>query len=165
MGIFAAFWGISGIIALLGSAIYRLTPYALDLNNHELLWHHWLAIVICVVFMGYTEGYRGFQKGFSPRVAARALYLYDHPELLRSVFAPFFCMSYFSAPHSRKIASYSLTVGIICLIVLVQRQPQPWRGIIDTGVVIGLLWGLVSLLVFSFKAFTVENFKYSAEIK
>ena len=165
MGIFAALWGITGIIVLLGSAIYRLTPYALDLYNHELFWHHWSAILISVFFMSYAEGYRGFQKRFCPRVAARALYLRNNPNLINSLFAPFFCMSYYYAPLRQKILSISLTIGIICLIVLVRIQPQPWRGIIDIGVVIGLIWGLVSLLAFSYKAFTDETFNYSAEIK
>lgn len=165
MGIFAALWGITGIIGLLGSAIYRLTPHALDLYEHELFWYHWSAIFISVIFMGYAEGYRGFQKRFSPRVAARALYLRDNPNLIHSLFTPFFCMSYFYAPLRQKILSITLTIVIICLIILVRMSPQPWRGIIDIGVVIGLLWGLVSLLIFSFKAFTDETFSYSAGVK
>ncbi len=165
MGIFAALWGITGITCLLGSAIYRLAPHALDLHNHELSWYHWSAILISVFFMGYAEGYRGFQKRFSPRVAARASYLRDNPNLIHSLLAPLFCMSFFYAPLRQKILSISLTIGIICLVVLVRLLPQPWRGIIDIGVVIGLLWGLVSLLAFSYKAFKDETFNYPAEIK
>jgi hypothetical protein len=32
--------------------------------------------------------------------------------------------------------------------------PQPWRGIVDLGVVIGLAWGLVALGVFTVQAFS-----------
>lgn len=164
MGILAAFWGIAGITVLLGSAIYRLAPYAVDLFTYELFWQHWLALIVNALFMAYAEGYRGFQQRFSPRVAARARYLRDHPRFLHAVFAPFFCMAFFHAPRGRKITSISLTAGIICLIILVRMLPPLWRGIVDIGVVIGLLWGVMSLLAYTFQAFTHEAFAYSPEI-
>ncbi len=37
-------------------------------------------------------------------------------------------------------------MAIIVLILLVHRLDQPLRGIIDAGVVVGLSWGIVSLL-------------------
>jgi DMSO/TMAO reductase YedYZ heme-binding membrane subunit len=115
--------------------------------------------------MAYAEGYRGFQKGFSPRVAARAKYLKDKPDLMRSLLAPFFCMGYFHASRKRKIVSISLTIAIIGLVLMVGRVPQPWRGIIDVGVVIGLAWGIISLFIFTVQAFTSKEFKYSPEVQ
>jgi hypothetical protein len=114
--------------------------------------------------MAYAEGYRGFQKAFSPRVAARALYLKKNPCLLHVLLAPFFCMGFFHASRRRKITSFSVTSGIIVLILLVRLLPQPWRGIIDAGVVVGLAWGLISLIIFSYQAFTQKEFKYSPEV-
>ena len=164
MGILAAFWGIAGITVLLCSAIYRLAPYAIDLFSYELLCQHWAALIVNLLFMAYAEGYRGFQERFSPRVAARARYLKNHPRFIHALLAPFFCMAFFHAPRRRKITSIVLTVGIICLVILVRMLPQPWRGIVDIGVVVGLLWGLISLLAYSFQAFTHESFAYSPEV-
>ena len=114
--------------------------------------------------MGYAEGYRAFQQGFSPRVAARAKYLKNHPNILHVLLGPLFCMAFFYAPLKRKITSVSVTAGVIILILLVRLMPQPWRGIIDLGVVVGLAWGFVSLIVFSFLAFTSDRFDYLPEV-
>ena len=164
IGYFGAFWGLSGILLLLGSAIYRLTQYALDALSYEFQWYHWFSLLGLILFMAYAEGYRGFQQAFSPRTAARARYLIEHPNLFHSLLAPFFCMGFFHATKRRMIISLSLTSGIVLLIILVRMVPQPWRGIIDAVVVIGLLWGLVSLLVFGIVAFTSRHFPYSPEV-
>jgi len=48
--------------------------------------------------------------------------------------------------------------------VLVRLVPQPWRGIVDAGVVIGLAWGAVSLLVLGIQALTASRFNFSPEV-
>jgi len=159
-----AIWGITGVVLLLGSAIYRLTPIALDAFSYDWLWYHWFSFALMLFFMAYAEGYRAFQQGFSPRVAARARYLRNHPNLLHAVLAPLFCMAYFHAPKRRQITSISVTAGIIVLVILVRLLDQPWRGIIDGTVVVGLAWGLLSLLMFGYQAFTQETFTYSPEV-
>jgi hypothetical protein len=164
MGGFGAFWGLAGVALLLGSAIYRLTPLAIDAFAYDWSWYHWLSFALMIFFMAYAEGYRAFQQGFSPRVAARARYLRDHPNALHALLAPLFCMAYFHALKRRQIVSISVTAGIIVLVILVRLLPQPWRGIIDGSVVVGLAWGLVSLIVFGFQAFTQEQFNYSSEV-
>jgi hypothetical protein len=117
-----------------------------------------------VVFMAFAEGYRGFQQRFSPRVAARARYLRNNPRTLHVVLAPLFCMGFFHATRRRKITSFSVTFGIVVLVVLVRLLSQPWRGIIDWGVVVGLFWGLVSLAAFSARAFKREELPCSPEV-
>jgi hypothetical protein len=54
-------------------------------------------------------------------------------------------------------------VGIIILVLVVRLLSPPWRGIVDLGVVIGLTWGFISLLIFNLLAFT-EKFQYSPEV-
>ncbi len=164
MARFGAYWGLAGVIMLLGSAIYRLSPLAVDALACKFLWYHWFALVITVFFMAYVEGYRAFQQAFSPRVAARARYLRDHPNVMHSVLAPLFCMAYFHANRRRQITSLSVTAGIIILVILVRFLEQPWRGIIDGGVVVGLAWGLVSLAVFGYQALTEDHFPYAPEV-
>ncbi len=162
-GTFGAIWGITGVFLLLGSAIYRLTPLALAAFSSPFRWYHWLAWTARVLIMAHAEGYRGFQQRFSPRVAARALYLRHHPKILHIIFAPLFCMGYFHATRRRQTVSISLTAGIIVLVLAVRLIPQPWRGIIDIGVVVGLVWGLVSLLWFAARAVT-GRCDYSPEV-
>ncbi len=164
IGTFGALWGLAGIVFLLGSAIYRLAPMAVEVFSYDFLWYHWVSLVVNVLFMAYAEGFRGFQQKFSPRVAARAKYLKGNPETLYILLGPLFCMGYIYATKRRKVTSISLTAGIIILILLVRILPQPWRGVVDVGVIIGLVWGIFSLLFFSIQAFTSEKFHYSPEI-
>ena len=164
VGTFGALWGLVGVFFILMIPIYRLTIIAVEAFSCEFLWYHWVALVLNGLFLAHAEGYRGFQKGFSPRVAARAKYLKDHPNALYALLGPFFCMGYFCTPKKRKVFMISLTVGIIILILLIRLLSQPWRGIVDLGVVIGLTWGLISLLIFSPSAFTSEKFQHSPEV-
>ena len=163
IGLIGAVWGVLGLSLIFGSALYRLYPYAQELCGTSFAWYHWAALAASLVFMGYAEGYKGFHLKFSPRVAARALYLKQNPTLARILFAPLFCMGFFHATRKRKIVSYCLTLMIIGLIVLVRRLDQPWRGIVDAGVLLGLGWGLVSIWLFSIQAFFGKGFDVSPE--
>ena len=58
---------------------------------------------------------------------------------------PAFCMGLFHARRRTMIVSWMLPVVVVCLVVFVRQLAQPWRGIIDAGVVVGLAIGLVSL--------------------
>ena len=153
MGLIGAVWGIVGLTLILGRGLGCIYPFARELCGMEFGLVHWIALAVSLVFMGYAEGYKGFQLKFSPRVAARALYLKNNPTAVRVILAPLFCMGYFHATKKRKIVSYSLTAFIVALIILVGRLGQPWRGIIDAGVLLGLGWGLVSVWFYCFKAF------------
>lgn len=164
MGVLGAIWGVIGLSLLLVYAIFRLSPIALETFSYPLRWYHWVILLTVTILMAYFEGYRGFQKGFSPRAAARAKHLVHRPNLLHTLLGPFFCLSYFYTSKRRQRASISLTAGIIILVLLVRLLNQPWRGIIDAGVVVGLSWGIVSLLVFSVLAFTSAEFDYSPEV-
>jgi hypothetical protein len=164
VGMIRALWGLAGVILLLGSAIYRLTPRAAEAWSYDLHWYHWLFFALVLLFMAYAEGYRAFQQGFSPRVAARARYLRTHRSALHALLAPLFCMGYFHAPKRRRVTSLSVTAGIIVLIILVRLLPQPWRGIVDAGVVAGLAWGLISLILYGLQALGRERFDYSPEV-
>lgn len=164
LGTVGAFWGLAGVVALLLSACVRLWPKAVDAFCHPFAWHHWASLVAIVLGMAYAEGYKGFQRAFSPRTAARMRYLRQHPSITHVIFAPLFCMGYFHATKRRKVTSISLTLGIIALIIVVSFVAQPWRGIIDAGVVVGLAWGIVSLLIFSGMALFSSSYSHSPEV-
>lgn len=163
-GVLATVWGVFGVCLLLGSAIYRLGSRAVLVSDVELTPVHLLVLAGGLLFMIYSEGYKGFQQSFSPRVAARAKYLWSHADTSEMIFAPFFMMGYWRAEKRRKIISYSLTIGIICMVLLVRLFPSPWREIVDLCVVVGLLWGLISFLVFLYAAFTSPRFSHSPEV-
>lgn len=164
MGLVGALWGVMGVAFLLLYAIARLLG-----TVHESLllpwhWYHYAALIVSVLFMAYSEGYRGFQRGFAPRVAARARYVRHNPRKRFVLFGPLFCAAYFHAARRRQITAIALTLGIVVLVALVRQVAQPWRGIIDAGVIAGLAWGVVSLLVISFIALTADQFEHSPEL-
>jgi len=106
------------------------------------------------LFNAYAEGYRGFQRSFSPRVVGRALHLARHPRPLFVVLAPAFCMALFHAKRKNLILAWAVLALVIAAITLVRFLPQPWRGIVDAGVVIGLIWGMASLILIFVLALT-----------
>lgn len=121
---------------------------ALELENSSMSQVHWLALAFSVVYMAYAEGYKGFHLGFAPRVVVRARYLADNPRPLHVLLAPLFCMGYIYATRKRQILSFALTTMIICFVLIARSMPQPWRGIVDAGVVVGLVLGVLSIAYF-----------------
>ena len=163
MRILGPLWGFIGVSFLLLFAIWRLAPRAWEAMSSGLTGLQWGILGVWTLFMAVGEGYRGFQKRFSPRTAARIRYLRDHPSPIRTVLAPLFCMGYFHATRKVRITSVCLTLGIVILVVLVSFSPQPWRGIIDFGVVVGLAWGWISFLLYTVQALASESFAHSPE--
>ncbi len=143
----AFYWGLGGFIALLVYAIIRLAPIAWEALQQPMSLLHWIVLIGNTLFMAYSEGYKGFQKGYSPRVVARAAWLGQHASSWLVMLAPLFCMAYFAAPRKRLLTTWILTVAIIILVIIFHRLPQPWRGILDAGVVVGLSWGIMATLV------------------
>lgn len=164
VGILGALWAVIGVFGLLGSAVYRLGVRALEAFEMGFSTVHWIVLVPVVLVMAYSEGYKGFQKKFSPRTAARIHHLAARPNLLHSLLGPVFAMGFFHANRRTKIVAFSLTFGIICLVLLVRLLPQPWRGIVDAGVVVGLAWGMLSLAIFVVRALLRENPDGSPEL-
>lgn len=146
-------WGVLGVLTLLGQALARLAPMALEplVAGHMTLFQ-WSCYAASVVAMAYMEGYRGFQKRFSPRVVARAVHLSENPRPLFVALAPLFCMSFFHSTRRGKSVAWGVLILVLILVTLVRHVAQPWRGIIDGGVVVGLSWGAVAIMVFFVQA-------------
>ncbi len=160
----AALWGFLGVFTLLSCAIWRLTPRALEAFQVPLETKHWVFLAVFLFFMLYSEGYRGFQKRFSPRTAARIRHLRDHSNRLHAILAPAFCMGYFHAQRRTQITAICLTLTIIALVIFVRYLPDPWHGLVDTGVVIGLLYGIVTYVYYTVVAVRSEHFPFSPEV-
>ncbi|NIO60350.1 MAG: hypothetical protein GTO33_13645 [Acidobacteria bacterium] len=163
-GRLGAIWGAAGVIGMISMAIARIFPRAVSAYETGLTATQWTATAVFMVFMAYAEGYRGFQRSFSPRTAARVRYLRDRPNLVRSLFAPLFAMGFFHANRRTLVVAYGLTSAIVLLVLLIRQIGQPWRGIIAGGVVLGLSWGCVSLVACVRAALTREEYPVSPEI-
>lgn len=145
-------WGLAGILLLLGQAVYRLTPHALDLATHQLGALHLVLLAGWLGMSVYSEGYRGFHRAFSPRVVARAQHLGANPRPLYAAIAPLYCMGLVHATRKRLLVSWIMTASIVVVVIAVRQLAQPWRGIIDAGVVVGLGIGIASIGYYAVRA-------------
>lgn len=133
---------------LLLFAVVRLGGIALELTAYTLDIWQLILMVVWLAYMLWAEGYKGFHRAFAPRVVARANYLAGHPRPLHVALAPLFCMGYIHATSKRRFLSIGLTLMILCFVLLVRLLPQPWRGIVDAGVVAGLMFGMASIVFY-----------------
>ena len=147
MASLGSIWGLGGIMAILAYAVFHLLGRSIEAFGYAWDWRHWTLLILNTAFMAHSEGYMGFQKSFAPRVVVRARALRDRPSFLRLLLAPLFCMGYFHATRRRLLSIYTLTLGIVALIIIFRYISQPWRGILDCGVVVGLSWGMTSIVV------------------
>jgi hypothetical protein len=148
-------WGVGGVLALLARALYRLSPMAWQPIAEGLLTTPLIVLYAAwVAFNAYCEGYRAFQKAFCPRVIGRAHHLASNPRLLHALLAPLFCLSLFHANRRGLTVAWVMLTRIALFVWLLRMTPQPWRGIVDGGVVVALAWGALALMVFAIRALT-----------
>ena len=160
-----ALWGVVGFLVILGQAIHRLLGLALEpIVRGQLHSWQWGLYGLSIALLGYSEGYRAFQLKAAPRIVVRAMHLARHPRPLHVVLAPFFSTGLFHATRRRLITSWSLYAGLILLILAVRQLDQPWRGIVDAGVVVGLTWGAVSIIIYYVRALAGHPPRVSPEL-
>lgn len=154
----AALWGVLGVVCVLGNAIRRLLPIALEPFGKAAgaagaftpaLWAQYAGFAL---FMAYAEGYKGFQLKFSPLVVKRAFTLGPQSPLLHKLLAAPYSMGLFHASKKRKMVSWGLAIGIVGLVKLVKGLAYPYRSIVDAGVVVGLSYGALSIAAIYAKA-------------
>ena len=163
-GTIGAIWGAGGLSLVLLDAINRLSGIAMEALDDGLSGMQWIILAMVVIAMAYAEGYRGFQKSFSPRSAARTYYLYRNPQPLAVILAPLFVMGFFRATRGPLLFAWVGTALIVMLVVALQLSQQPWRGIVDAGVVVGLSWGLASFLIQLARVFMSGEYPLSPEV-
>lgn len=120
---------------------------------------HFLAyrvyIATCLWF-AYVEGYKGFHTKFAPLVVSRSFTLEPgYSKISHFIFAPFYSMRLFHATKKRMAISWGVTLGVAGIVAAVKRLPYPWRNIVDAGVVTGLSWGCLSIIIYYVKALIV----------
>lgn len=164
LGSVGAIWGVCGALAILGYAVSKMVRATSEAFSYDLNVWHYLVMAVWTFFMAYSEGYKGFQKGYSPRVASRAVYLRDKCTGLRLALAPFFCLGFFHAPRKRKITVVILVIGISLIVLLFKYIPQPWRGVLDFGVIIGLSWGIIATVIYFAKFWVAKEVTFDPEV-
>ena len=143
----ACVWALVVYFGLVMEAVIRLWPIAVEPLGQGMTAPVWACYLAFVAFNAYAEGYRGFQRAFVPRLVARLRLLAFEPTTFRVWLAPLFIMGLVQAPRRRLLSGWMLVLFIVCAIVYVRSLSQPWRGVIDAGVVVGLAWGLLTSLV------------------
>lgn len=108
------------------------------------------------LFFAYAEGYKGFQLKFSPLVVKRSFSLVigtrQGNSVLNFVLAPLYSMGLMHATRKRLITSWSVSLGVATIVAVVKKLPPVWRCILDAGVVVGLSYGSLSILILFFNA-------------
>jgi hypothetical protein len=161
----ATWWGVLGFTAILLQALRHLVPLSLEpIRAGHVSPGVWVAYAVSIAFTGYSEGYRGFQRLVAPRIVVRALYLARHPTPVRVALAPLFCAGFFHASRRRLITTWIFYPLLVVVIIAVRQLPQPWRGVVDAGVVVGLTWGAIAILVFFGRALAGHPPAASAEL-
>jgi hypothetical protein len=152
MGRLGATWGIGGFLLLICYAAFWLTLPAAEALSMKLSWCHWALLIANTTLVLWAKGYHGFQKGLSKRVVSRARALADSPTATKVILAPLYCMGYFGSGRRRQQIMIILTAAMVGLVFLVRLLSQPWRGLIDFGIVAALAWGIVATVVRSIRA-------------
>jgi len=144
-------YSIGGIIAIFSSAIFRLYPHVKEGFSYQFSTLNWIVMIAYLIIMIVGKGYFALYRSFVPRVINRSKILIAEGKLLDRLLAPLYCMGFFKAPIKRLIISYAMLSFIITFISSASRISQPWRGIIDLGVIVGLSIGIISLLFLGIK--------------
>jgi len=143
-------WGTFGVVGYLSFGVTKVVPIVLEgLSAIEEAWQ-WALLAATLLFFAYVEGYKGFQLGFSPRVVSRAWVVAEENAelpLWHKILAPAFCIGYFHGTTKRVVTSWAVTTVIFAVVIGVKQLPNPYRAIIDAGVIVGLVWGIVSIII------------------
>jgi len=161
MALFGSLWGSLGVVYILAKAIKRVLPIALQPFGGEsaalvLTPFQWSMYAVSCLFFAYAEGYKGFQRKFSPLVVKRSFSLVigtrQGNNLLNYALAPLYSMGLMNATKKRMITSWAVSLGVTSLVVLVKKLSPVWRCVLDAGVVVGLSYGSLSILAIYLKS-------------
>ena len=146
MGRLARFWGVGGILGVIGYGVFQLGQRAAQVPSYELMWYHWGVLVLTTAALIYVKAYKAFYRSLAPRIAARADQVRRHPTPLRVLLAPLYCMGYFDVDPGTQLRMVVITLAMILLVVIVSLVPEPWRAILDIAIAVALALGFGFIL-------------------
>jgi len=151
--LFARVWGLGFWVWMLAKSCIALSYRArtvvdFHLNNEELI----LLTITVLLFLRI-----GIHKmtAWSCVLVLRAEVVTKEKDSIHLWFSPLYIGGFYAATRSRLIKAYGLVVFIAIIGFAVAHLPDPWREIVDVGVVINLFIGTVSLIVFSVTGFII----------
>jgi hypothetical protein len=97
-------------------------------------------------------------------MAARLMHLSTQGTSLARTLAPLHALSLFDTPPRRLFSAWVLLVGIVTIVLIVRKLPQPWRGSVDLGVVLALSWGSVAIVRECVRAWRVRAGRVDPEL-
>jgi len=164
LGHISRLWGLAGVEVFLMSGVIRVMPSwsEISLSPHRLL--AGVALALLLPLMMYFEGYRGFYKGFAPRVVSRSKALSVEPQILHSLLAPLFCMGFVGSTTRRKVSLWIITITIVGLVIWIKALPQPWRWVIDVSVGVALFGGVLSIIWLAYSDWDSEGYLCDPEL-
>jgi hypothetical protein len=152
LGIVAAGYGLAGQLALLLFAAVQLSRAALRGLATEDRGLAWALAAASVAALSYLQGYRGFQRRYSPLVAGRAAFLARSPRPWHVAAAPLYVCGLVHATRRRRRSTALLYAIMPLLALAVRRLPEPGRAAVELGVACGLLWGAIAMVVFTVRS-------------
>lgn len=132
-----------------------LCNHSLFLHSVVFCTHSLRAYIVTCLWFAYVEGFKGFQQKFSPLVVKRSFTLIpgkNGTKWYHFLLAPFYSMGLMHATKKRMIVSWSVTTGVAVIVAAVKKLPYPYRNIVDAGVVAGLSWGSISIILLYLKS-------------
>jgi hypothetical protein len=141
-----AVWGVLGLMAILLQALVRLSQLAWEGVVVQFAPLPAAIAALWCVLMAWLEGYRGFQQRFVPLALDRAFSI-DRSSRLEVALAPLKVLGVWRTEPKVMRRAWTMVVGITLLVAAVKQLPQPWRGVVDAGVVAGLSWGTAALVI------------------
>ena len=142
---------MGGILAVIGFAVFRLAIRARYISTYELVWYHWVVLVIGTLILVYVKSYRAFLLKLAPRIATRARDIRADPKPAKVIFAPFYCMGFFGSGRPTQVRIVSITLAMVALIIVVRYLPEPWCAILDFCIAVALALGSYFILMESLR--------------
>jgi len=162
------FWSLFFWLSMLLGATHGMISKSLIFyRSSGKTFEDYLLYFFTVLFFARYEAYQGFQNGFSPVLVLRTYELSTISNkthschcLIHFLLAPFTSAGFLFATRERLITSWSVLIFVLVLVYLLelpimnQKDAKPgengfhllmWHASIDTGVAVGLLWGVVTI--------------------
>jgi len=118
-------------------------------NTTFTVWQ-WVAFVAVMLFFIHCASFT--MQYWAAVLVKRAFILDVEHKIYHHVLSPFFAMGLYRANVRRLVKAWGLVVFIAVIGVVVANTAMPWRGIIDSGVVLNLVGGVLGLLWNSVRA-------------
>ena len=126
--------------------MYRLGSRGIATVREGLGPPEWAALVVLTLAFVYGEGVRAIGRRWVPHFIERAREVRNVRSLVVRLLAPLHGLSLIAASRGQLVKAWAGVTAIAAVVWLVQRFPDPWRGITDFAVAVALLWGLGAIL-------------------